>query len=545
MSQNLHLTITGSSEKETTTIDSLNYIKTHPNFLSVKKEIDSLQNQLYKLGYIENKYEDILKLNDSTFSTIFNLKTQYKSIYLNYKDTTIDSEILKSLSKTITPEYFKIEFSNIEQTLNYINTKQVEKGFPFAQLQLSNIRITDKHSLRGRLLSTSENQKREINNIIIKGYDKFPQSYLKYYLKIKAGQTFNLNETKEKTARLNNLRFASESKSPEVLFSKDSTTLYLYLEKTKSNAFDGFLGFGTNEDTNQLQFDGYLNLNLTNNLNYGETLRLLYKSDENEQKTFEVNTSLPYLFKTPIGLDVLLRIFKKDSSFTTVNQSAKLHYQINPKHKIYTGVTFTESNNLLSENTSISLTDYKTNYHNIAYEFMSYQTEDPLFPINTKFYLETNFGRREHNNTKTHQSLFNIEAFKILNINFKNSLFFKLTSSILNSDTYLDNELMRFGGINSIRGFEENSIYANLFNVINTEYRYKVSNAIYIHSITDFAYYQNQITNTKEKLYGFGFGFGFLTKAGLLKLNYANGKNENTVFKISNSKIHISLVATF
>ncbi|GAA4293401.1 hypothetical protein [Aestuariibaculum suncheonense] len=65
---------------------------------------------------------------------------------------------------------------------------------------------------------------------------------------------------------------------------------------------------------------------------------------------------------------------------------------------------------------------------------------------------------------------------------------------------------MRFGFINSIRGFEENSIYASLFNVINTEYRYQFSNAIYIHSITDFTHYQNQITNTKEKLYGFGFG---------------------------------------
>ena len=50
---------------------------------------------------------------------------------------------------------------------------------------------------------------------------------------------------KKKTQKLNDLKFASEIKTPEVLFAKDSTNLYMYIEKAKSNSFDGFLGFGT------------------------------------------------------------------------------------------------------------------------------------------------------------------------------------------------------------------------------------------------------------------------------------------------------------
>jgi outer membrane translocation and assembly module TamA len=46
-------------------------------------------------------------------------------------------------------------------------------------------------------------------------------------------------------------------------------------------------------------------------------------------------------------------------------------------------------------------------------------------------------------------------------------------------------------------------------------------------------------------LFGFGFGLGFATKSGLLKLNYANGLSENQPFRFSNSKIHISLNASF
>lgn len=545
ISQNLHLRIEGHSQPETAVLDSLNYQLVHPNFNSIKRELDSLQNKLYSIGYLENEYSEILKINDSTFSTFFSLKQKFSSILIYYDSTSLDIDLIKTIAKKVTTEYFEISISDIENTLNFINKKQTEQGFPFLQLKLSDVTITNPSTLAAQLTTTSVSDKRQINNIIIKGYEHFPESYLKYFLKIKPGQTFNLTEIKEKTSQLSNLRFASESKSPEVLFSKDSTSLYLYLEKTKSNAFDGFLGFGTNADTNQLQFDGYLNLNLTNNLNYGESLRLLYKSDENEQQTFEASASLPYLFKTPIGLDLLLRIFKKDSTFTTINQAAKLHYQINPKHKIYTGISFTESNNLLSTNISALITDYKTNYYTLAYEFTTYQPNSMLFPVNTRFYIESNFGNRVQNSNSEKQSLYNLETFKIININFKNALFFKINSSILSSDSFLENELMRFGGINSIRGFEENSIYATLFNVLNTEYRYQLNNTIYIHSITDFAYYENKISNIKEKLYGFGFGFGILTKAGLLKLNYANGKNENTGFKISNSKLHISLSAQF
>jgi hemolysin activation/secretion protein len=139
----------------------------------------------------------------------------------------------------------------------------------------------------------------------------------------------------------------------------------------------------------------------------------------------------------------------------------------------------------------------------------------------------------------------NLETYKIFNLNDKNSIFTRFTGSILSSDNYLDNELFRFGGINSIRGFEENSLTANLFTVLNTEYRYRLSKTLYVHSVLDVAYFENKNILTKQKLYGFGFGFGLLTNSGLFKFNYSGGKIENQQFKFSDSKIHISLSTTF
>lgn len=543
--QNLNLIINGKTNEETKIIDSLQYNKIHTDFNSIKNEVNTIQNQLFKLGYIENEIKQTKKINDSSFLSKVLLKRKFNTITISYNKNDIDLSTLELVSKDVFENNFKLDFSKTENALNIINSEISKKGFPFSKLKLSNITI-EGSNLRASLIIDSYKEKRKINDIIIKGYEKFPRSYLKHFLKIKTNQVFDLDVIKSKTEALNNLNFTNQIKSPEVLFTKDSTTLYLYLNKANSNTFDGFLGFGTNEDTNKIELDGYLNLNLTNNLNFGESFRLLYKSDEIDQQTFEVDVSLPYLFNTPIGADLLLRIFKKDTTFTTVNQSARLHYQINSNHKVYGGIISTESNNLLSEaNITSIISDYKTQYLTLAYQFLKPQSNNFLFPIKSKLYFETGFGTRESASSNEKQSQYTIDALKIFTLNKKNSLYIRMNGSSLISDTYFENELVRFGGINSIRGFEENSLFASLFGTINTEYRFQVNNSIYIHSIFDAGYFENKIISTKEKLFGYGFGFGILTKSGLLRFNYANGKNENTKFKLSNSKIHLSLVANF
>jgi len=543
--QNLTLKIDGKTQVETNIIDSLGYLNNQKDFSSVKLEVEALQSTLFKIGYIENEVKQLKKTNTTSFYSQIHLKKKFSDIYIYFNENDIDLSILNLVSKKVYDDFFVLNFLEVENALSKINFEISKKGFPFSKLQLSDITIKNTSTLKAYLTIDSSKRKRIINDIVIKGYEKFPKSYLKHFLKIKPKQVFNLNIIKEKTKQLYNLNFANELKTPEVLFSKDSTTLYLYLEKAKSNNFDGFLGFGTNKNTNKIEFDGYLNLNLINNLNFGEAFNLLYKSDENDQKTFEVNGSLPYIFKTPIGIDLLLRIFKRDSSFTTINQSAKLHYQIHSKHKLYAGIVSTESNNLLSKNSTFNIADYRTNHYTFSYQFLKPQYYNLLFPIKSKFYIETGFGQRRSSNITEKQTQVSIETFKIFNLNLKNSFYIRTSGSNLISNTYFENELLRFGGINSLRGFEENSLFASLYGFVNTEYRYQLNNSIYIHSVFDFGYFENKILKTKEKLFGYGFGFGILTKSGLLKLNFANGKNENSKFKLSNSKIHINLTANF
>jgi hemolysin activation/secretion protein len=101
--------------------------------------------------------------------------------------------------------------------------------------------------------------------------------------------------------------------------------------------------------------------------------------------------------------------------------------------------------------------------------------------------------------------------------------------------------LYRFGGINSIRGFNENSLQGNFFSSLLSEYRYLVSSELYVHSILDYGYYSDATNSKRNNLFGFGFGFGLLTKNGMLNMVYANGSAGNQQIQFSNSVVHLSL----
>jgi len=540
--QNLYLNAVGITEHETKIIDSLDYKNTFPNYNGIETEVNDLKKRLATIGFIENELLRFEKQNDTTYIATFSLKNKYETILIEHNGL-VDISILKLSGYLNDKNQLEIPIEKVENTLQSINSEIANRGNPFNSLMLNNISIIDSKTLSGSLF-VSESKSRTLDKLVLKGYEKFPKSFIKRYLKIKTGQTFSLNTIKEKTAALSNLIFANQIKDPEVLFSRDSTILYMYIEKARSNTFDGFLGFGTNETTNKIEFDGYLDLNLTNNLNYGESLKLLYKSDENDQQTFDLKLGAPYIFNSPVGLDLNLNIFKRDTSFVTVTQAAKLNYQINSKHVISAGVNAVNSTDLLEVPTAL-ITDYDSNQYFLNYTYTKRQNYDLLFPINFLFDVTTGLGNRSYENIEERQSNYYINAFKIFNLNNKNSIYGRINANYLVSDSYLENELPRFGGINSIRGFEENSLIANLYGVLNTEYRYKLNNSIYVHSVIDAAYFENQVTDQKGKLFGFGFGFGLLTKAGLFRFNYTSGKTEDQKFKLSDSKIHLSLTTRF
>lgn len=542
--QNLQLEIKAEKRLSEGIIDTLQPTLTFRNYNTLKNEIDSLLPKFERLGFIESELKNIVRKNDSVYLAEFYLGNRWKEIKIFYDDEDFSKDELELITSQVTNTYFILSIYQTEVALKILNRLKTEDGNSFAKLNLTNITKKDNKTLTANL-NLYGGSVRTIDKIIIKGYDDFPKSHLTYYAGIKKGEIFNQKKVIEQNDLLNNLGFVKTIKPPEALFRKDSTSIYFYLEKRNNNLFDGILGFATNEETQNLEFNGYLNLELNNNLNYGEQLLVNYKADGREQLNFRVRAIMPYLFTSPFGISLELKIFKRDSTYTTTDQQVRVSYQVNPTSNAYIGYKTYESSNLLDDIIAGStVEDYKSKYVLVGASYKKLQTRS-FFPVKTFIGIDSEIGNRETSDSKEQQFRINGNISHIFNLNSRNSIYLNNNTSVLSSETYLTNELFRFGGINSIRGFGENSIDASLFSVLNSEYRYLLGSTIYIHSIIDLAYFQNQTLSLTEELYSFGLGLGLQTEAGVFKLNIANGVSTMQNFKFSNTKIHISLSSRF
>ena len=540
-SQEISLRLKANLKENQQILDSLQIAVNFEDLAAVESEILKIQKQLYNKGFVQLKFLG-LKKDRLKFTATFEFGPAYKSVLIYGH-----SELFENLGDELKTEpksnqlYVEIPIADLEKKLEQLSKFLSSQSYPFAVLQLQNIHPVNKQDLSANLIINKGSQ-RQLQDIKILGYEKFPNAYLKHFLGIKTQSPFNLERIQSNMKLLSQLPFVQQKRPAEVMFTKDSTAVYLYLEKTKSNRFDGFLGFGSNQNTGKLEFDGYMNLDLINNLNFGESLKLNYKSDEIDQKTLDIALQLPYLLGTAIGSTLNLNIFKKDSTFTTAQQSVKLYYQINQTQQIGIGIRLQQSNTL-GNNISVVVEDFNSHFYDLSYRFTKRKKKEDLFPIKTQLEMSLAFGKRNGTNSMK-QRYSRIKGQHVLNLNTKNSIFLKLHLEELKSDQYLLNELLRFGGITSIRGFRENSLYAQRLGLVCSEYRYRLSPDLFVHSVMDTGYFQDT-SNADYQIFGFGFGFGLRTSGGLLRLTYANGKIENTPFDLSQSKVHLSFASIF
>ena len=537
LGQNFYLKIEGKSDNECKTIDSILYNKKHKSVALLLEEQKGFETKLTNQGFFDWLLLEQKKINDSSFVFKYSLGNSIKNntIYIG-KLSVEEKSLLQLESDTLI-----IATSEVENFMKSKIALLEKKGYSLANLQLINQRKIENNLFSD--LQLKLNSKRNITDIVILGYDKFPTGIKKAITKKAKKATFNQDNLNQINDEFDKLQFVNQLKYPEILFTTDSTKIFVYLEKSKPNKFDGFIGF-SNDDESKLTFNGYLDLQLQNILNSGEKFNLYWKNDGNQQTSFNLGTELPYLFKTPIGIKANLRIFKQDSTFQNTNTDLNLGYYFAYNTKAFVGYQKTTSVDIQNTN-SFSLNDFTNTFLTSSFEHLELNPDSFIFPEKAKVFVKLGTGNRTIASQKTSQFFTQLDLSYNFNLNPKNSIFIRNQTFYLQSDDYIINELFRFGGINSIRGFNENSLQANAYSGIIAEYRYLVASNLYVHSITDFGYFQDKTSNVENQLLGLGFGFGLFTKNGLFNLVYANGSTSDQTIKLSNSIVHISFKTNF
>ncbi|MEE3146975.1 MAG: BamA/TamA family outer membrane protein, partial [Bacteroidota bacterium] len=264
------------------------------------------------------------------------------------------------------------------------------------------------------------------------------------------------------------------------------------------------------------------------------------KSNGDNQQTLELSARLPYLFKSPISLSANFNLFRQDSLFSNTSQSLSAEFQAAQNLSINTTYNHTSSNvttstpdsNPFTKN-SLSLGLTYTNRKNYI-----------LLPQITQFKIDIGGARRIDQNA-TSQFFTTIEATKTFTISSKQQLYLKSNTRILSSEDYYENELFRFGGIKTLRGFKENSIFSSTYSTLQTELRQVLTNGLTVNSIFDLAYNKGHINNSENYLYSIGLGTSIVTQSGTLKLNFANGTTLGNTPKFSNTILHLTLLTQF
>ena len=537
LGQNFYLNIKGASEIENKTIDSLQYENKHASVASILEEQKRFENKLTNQGFFDWQLLEQKKVNDSSFVFKYNLGNSIKSNTIYIDKLSAEEKSLIQLEK----DSLTIATNEVENFMKSKIALLEKKGYSLANLQLVNQRRIENNLISD--LQVKLNAKRNITDLVIVGYDKFPTGIKKAITKKAKKATFNQDNLKQINDTFDKLQFVNQIKYPEILFTTDSTKIFVYVEKSKPNKFDGFIGF-SNDDKSKLTFNGYLDLQLQNILNTGEKFNLYWKNDGNKQTSFNIGTELPYIFKTPIGIKANLRIFKQDSTFQNTMTDLNLGYYFAYNTKAFVGYQKTTSVDIQNTN-SFSLNDFTNTFLTSSFEHLELNPDSFIFSEKSKVFVKFGTGNRTIASQKTSQFFTQLDMNYNFNLNSKNSIFVRNQTFYLQSDDYIINELFRFGGINSIRGFNENSLQANAFTGIIAEYRYLLASNLYLHSITDFGYFQDKTANIEDRLLGLGFGFGLFTKNGLFNLVYANGSTSEQAIKLSNSIVHISFKTNF
>lgn len=531
--QNFSLKIIGLDSLQTEKLASYSYITKYASKIDIYKGIERFHKEIKKSGFLTSVLDTIL-LEDSYFTAVFNLGKKTEEVVLIIpKDIKFGGFIKKTDS-------IKIRTNKLEEFTNSLLTDFDKKGDSFSEITYTNPRYIN--NVLYLDFNSTKSKKRLINKVIVKGYEDFPESYIKNYFQIHKNTIFSKQKITDISKLTKDLNFISERKKPEVLFKTDSTHLYLFLEKIEANSFEGMINFASKDNGQGLLINGKLDLKLSNVFNTGENLELFWNRVAEEKSQFKINARLPYIVRSPFSAFIGFDLYRQDSTFLNTKFDVKSEYQLNTSSKIAISYASEQSNYLL-DIIDENIESFTNSFIGITYD-LKVTSKNSLFNNILKFNISAITGNRKSPINKVKQLKFNLNSIINIKTSKRSYVYLRNDTGYLNSSNYLTNELFRIGGINSIRSINEQSVFTNKYSFLNIEYRYITSSSSYLYSISDIAYY-NTIKNSTEKLIGLGLGYNFKINSSKISLGYINGINENNSSNINNSRLIVQWTTFF
>lgn len=526
---------------------------------------NSVLNELYKMGYLIASI-DSFYIREKVHQLYISKGAEIQ--WAQLKKGNFAEEALESID--FAPSIFESKVFNIKQ-LNKLFEKVItfyeNRGYPFVSIQLKDVEFTEQYQISAQL-HLEKNTLYKIDSVQVLGNSQIGKAYLLNYLGLYEGDLYQEDKIVSIEDRISEIPFVTMTAKPEVQFFEEGVKIVLRLNEKKASRFDGVLGLLTNENTGRVELTGDVDLNLINGIKRGETFGLNWRKFKGNSQDLNVDIIYPYLFKTPFGVAVDFKLFKRDTTFLDLETKVGINYLLERGDFVSLFVE-NKTSNLLSRNSFAEaiqipeLGDVRVNSFGLAY--VRNKTNYKYNPT-SGLLMNLNFsaGRKElrkirvleQNKPELYDSIqLRTNQFKggvlleyYIPLAQRSTIKIANRSASIYSERLYANELMRIGGLRTLRGFDEESISASTFSIFTLEYRFLLDQNSFFSVFSDYGLYENNTTGVEyisDTPVGVGAGVSFETKAGIFTFNYAVGSQFGNPIDVRAAKIHFGFINFF
>ena len=539
---------------------NLAFVKEFQDTISLKKEINSICFSLINEGYITANLDSI-QHDSLNYNAFISIGKKFTWVNLSYHKKHEDV-----ITKLGYNEHFfakrPFKYNELAQLMEKLISYYENNGYPFALAKLDSVQI-DSQKISAHLV-IEKNIFIKLDSLIIEGNGSINEKFLNRYLNIKNGMPYNEATFQSISNKINQLPFLVETKPAILKLTNKQNKLFLFLDKKNASQFDGIVGILPDEKGKTI-FTGDVKIKLVNAvLKNGETFDINWRRLQTETQDLKARVIYPYLFGLPIGVDYNIKLYKKDTTFIDVGNTLAFNYYYNGLNYIKT--FYKQRNaNLISTNGLIALTvlpeyaDITTKSYGLGffYEKLDYKFNPKKgISINTQGSIGSRIIKKNpklndaaYTNVDLNSSQYQIEGdvMGFIKLHKNNILKLAVQYATLFGNTIYKNELYRIGGLRTLRGFDEESIYASTYFIPTIEYRFLFEKNSNLFVFIEGAWYENKSNNLniKDTPISLGAGINFDTKAGIFNLGYALGNQFGNGFDLRTGKIHAGLTALF
>ena len=557
----LTLVSVASGQERVYNIDFIN--NTDPKITSINGRADSVgfvqkvilvQNQLFSSGYLLANVDKITY--DTTYQALINVGKKYywQSLGVN----NIPEEMLSKAG------YRKRDFegrdfsiSAFSKLMNKLLKQASKNGYPFAEFNLLDIEIR-KGYVEG-VLSYQPGPLIQFDSLSISPRNFINPRFLESYLDVKKGALYNHEAIANISSRLNQLTYCNFNDSLELRYENNLCNIGLHLEPRKANRIDAIVGFFPNQN-NTLRLTGFVNLHLENLFKSGKSLSLVWQQFQNASQKLQVDYRHPNFLRSKVGLEFDFDLLKQDSAFLNTDLTISGFFQ-SKKLEVALQTNIITSRTLSTPTDSLAIPEFADfNLQQLGVNLSYNGLGNQINPMRgQKFFAELNIGNKTIRKNaaivdEVYDSL-RLNSIQIraklggeLNQRISGPFAFHVNvqlATVYNNDILFTNDLLRLGGVNSLRGFNDLELFVFSYGLARIEARLAFNQNSRLFAFFDQALTMNSISQFNDTPYGFGAGIFLNTAAGDLQLIYALGVSKEQSLSLTQSKIHIGYVARF